>query len=65
MPSPFKTVGAVVCLVFALGFAAPNAQADTFTLVSNTDVCGGACLLPTAPDVTFPSPPTMPQRASA
>ena len=31
MPSLFKTVGAVLCLVFALCFAAPNAHADTFT----------------------------------
>jgi PEP-CTERM motif-containing protein len=31
LPSLFKTVGAVVCLVFALCFAAPNAHADTFT----------------------------------
>src|SRR5260370_1013455 len=31
MPSLFKTVVAVVCLVFALCFAAPNAHADSFT----------------------------------
>lgn len=30
MPSLFKTLGAVVCLVFALSFAAPNAAADEF-----------------------------------
>jgi hypothetical protein len=30
MPSLFKTVGAVLCLVFALGLAAPNAVADEF-----------------------------------
>jgi hypothetical protein len=30
MPSLFKTVGAVLCLVFALCFAAPNAVADEF-----------------------------------
>jgi hypothetical protein len=30
MPSLFKTVGAVLCLVFALCFAAPNAHADEF-----------------------------------
>jgi len=31
MPTLFKTIGAVFCLVFALGFAAPNAHADSFT----------------------------------
>jgi hypothetical protein len=31
MPGLFKTIGAVVCLVFALSFVAPNAHADTFT----------------------------------
>jgi hypothetical protein len=30
MPSLFKTLGAVLCLVFALCFAAPNAVADEF-----------------------------------
>ena len=59
MPSQFKTLGAVVCLVFALGFAAPYAQADSFTPVFNTTGCVGTCLLPTALDVTFPSPTTM------
>ena len=54
MLSPFKTVGAVVCLVFALCFAAPYAQADSFTPVFT---CSGSCLfLPTALDVSFPSP---------
>ncbi|SRR5713101_7496134 len=33
MPSLFKTIGAVLCLVFALCFAAPNARADTVTLI--------------------------------
>ena len=31
MPSLFKALGAVLCLVFALCLAAPNAHADTFT----------------------------------
>jgi hypothetical protein len=31
MPSLFKTIGAVVCLVFALCFAAPTAHADSLT----------------------------------
>jgi hypothetical protein len=31
MPSLFKTVGAVLCLAFALCFVAPNAHADSFT----------------------------------
>src|SRR5882724_976546 len=34
MPSLFKTVGAVLCLVFALCFAAPNAHADYIYTVS-------------------------------
>jgi hypothetical protein len=45
---------AVLCLVFALFFAAPNAYADSFTPIFT---CTGTCvaqLLPTAPDVTFP-----------
>jgi hypothetical protein len=57
MSKSLKTLGAVVGLVFALSFAAQNAHADTFTPVFNTTGClGGPCLLPTAPDVTFPSP---------
>ena len=59
MPSLFKTVGAVLCLVFALCFAAPNAHADSFTPIFTTTGCVGTCLLPTALDVTFPSPTTM------
>ena len=31
MANLFKTIGAVLCLVFALFFAAPNAHADSFT----------------------------------
>jgi len=59
MLSPFKTLGAVLCLVCALCFAAPNAQGDSFTPVFTTTGCFGTCLLPTAPDVTFPSPTTI------
>jgi len=60
MSKSLKTLGAVVGLVFALSFAAQNAHGDTFTPVFNTTGClGGPCLLPTAPDVTFPSPTTM------
>ena len=60
MSKSLKTLGAVVGLVFALSFAAQNAHADTFTPVFNATGClGGPCLLPTAPDVTFPSPTTM------
>jgi hypothetical protein len=40
MPSLFKTVGAVFCLVFAFSFAAPNAHADSFTY-SYTDTFFG------------------------
>jgi hypothetical protein len=59
MPSLFKTVGAVLCLVFALCFAVPNASADSFTPIFTTFGCSGTCLLPTALDVTFPSPTTI------
>jgi len=54
MPTLFKPVGAVLCLVFALCFAAPNAHADSFTPIFT---CTGTCLapLPTAPDITFPA----------
>jgi hypothetical protein len=54
MLQPIKTIGAVLCLVFALSFAAPNAHADSYTA---TFTCTGTCVsLPTAPDVIFPSP---------
>jgi hypothetical protein len=56
MPSPFKTLGAVLCLVFALCFSAPNAYGDSFTPIFTTSTCSGICALPTAADVTFPSP---------
>ena len=60
MSKLFRTLGAVACLVFALSFAANNAHADTFTPVFNTTGClAGPCPLPTAPEVTFPSPTTM------
>ena len=60
MPSPIKAFGAALCLIFALSFAAPSAKADSFTPVFSTTGCNaGPCLLPTAPDVTFPSPSTM------
>jgi len=59
MPSLSKTIGAVLCLVFALCFAAPNANADSYTPIFTTTGCTGTCALPTAPDVTFPSPTTI------
>jgi hypothetical protein len=62
MPSLFRSLGGVLCLAFALSFAAPNAQADSFTPVFNTSTCFnrlGPCPLPIAPDVTFPSPTTI------
>jgi hypothetical protein len=60
MSKSFKTLAAAVGLVFALSFAAHNAHADTFTPVFDTTGClAGPCLLPTAPEVTFPSPTTM------
>src|SRR5229473_6877060 len=54
MPTLFKPIGAVLCLVFALCFAAPNAHGDSFTPIFT---CTGTCLapLPTAPAVTFPA----------
>jgi hypothetical protein len=51
MPHPFKTLGAVLRLVFALCFAAPNAHADTFTPIFTTTGHSGPCQLPTAPDI--------------
>jgi hypothetical protein len=54
MPSLFKTVGAVLCLAFALCFAAPNAHADSYSATFTVTV--GLAPLPTALDVTFPSP---------
>ena len=60
MPTLSKPIGAVLCLVFALCFAAPNAHADSFTpsftCPGGGSGCFGPVLLPTAPDVTFPSP---------
>ena len=52
MRTLIKPIGAVLCLVFALCFAAPNAHADSFTPIFT---CTGTCLapLPTAPAVTF------------
>ena len=54
MPTLFKPIGAVLCLVFAVCFAAPNAHGDSFTPIFT---CTGTCLapLPTAPDITFPA----------
>jgi hypothetical protein len=40
MLSPFKTLGAVVCLVFALCFAAPNAVADQFVYTVTSTLSG-------------------------
>ena len=39
--------------------AAPSAHADSFAPIFTTNGCTGTCLLPTALDVTFPSPTTM------
>lgn len=60
MPKSFKALGAVVAFAFAASFGANDARADAFTPVFNTTGClSGPCLLPTAPEVTFPSPTTM------
>ena len=57
MPSLFKPIVAVLCLVFALCFTAPNAHADSYTA---TFTCNGTCAsLPTATDVSFPAPFTI------
>jgi TPR repeat protein len=50
MSSPFKALGAVLCPVFALCFAAQNAHAETFTPIFETTGCSGFCQLPRAPD---------------
>jgi hypothetical protein len=54
IPTLFKPISAVLCLVFALCFAAPNAHGDSFTPIFT---CTGTCPapLPTAPDMTFPA----------
>ena len=42
MPRPVETLGAVLCLVFALCFAAPNAHADTlFTYMYTASLGSG------------------------
>lgn len=57
MPSLFKTAGAVLGLTFALFFAAPYAQADSYPA---TFTCSGTCIsTPTAPEVTFSTPTTI------
>jgi hypothetical protein len=38
---------------------APSAHADSFTPIFTTTGCSGTCALPTALDVSFPSPTTM------
>ena len=52
MPNPFKTLGAALCLVFALGFAALNAHAAAVTPIFTTTGCSGSCQQPTAPGDT-------------
>jgi hypothetical protein len=49
----------IMLAVLLVAIGAPNARADAFTPVFTTNGCSGTCLLPTAPDVTFPSPTTM------
>jgi len=60
MSTLFKTVGAVLCLVFALCFATPakadSLYAPTFTC---TAILGFCASLPTATDVSFPAPTTI------
>ena len=53
MLSPFKTLGAVTCLVFALSFAAPNVHADTVT--NYTINFTGGSPLPTSGSFTYDS----------
>ena len=54
-----KLLPAVVAILF-LAVIAPNVRADSVSTVTfTTDGCSGACTLPTATDVTFPSPTTM------
>src|SRR5258707_1117910 len=50
----FKAIDAVLCLIFALSFAAPNAHADSYS--ATFTVSGFLVTAPTALDVTFPSP---------
>ena len=49
----------LVLAVMVVAVSAPNAHGDSFSPVFTTTGCTGTCLLPTAPDVTFPSPTTI------
>jgi hypothetical protein len=49
----------IILAVLFLAVIAPNVRADSFTPTFTTDGCSGFCLLPSATDVTFPSPTTM------
>jgi hypothetical protein len=49
----------IILAVLLVAIGAPNAHADSFTPIFTTDGCSGTCALPTALDVTFPSPTTI------
>ncbi|HXN72148.1 MAG TPA: PEP-CTERM sorting domain-containing protein [Candidatus Acidoferrales bacterium] len=54
-----KLLSMILAVLF-LAVIAPNVRADSVSTVTfTTDGCSGACTLPTATDVTFPSPTTM------
>jgi PEP-CTERM motif-containing protein len=45
--------------VLLVAIGAPSAHADTYTPIFTTTGCSGTCALPTALDVTFPTPTTI------
>jgi hypothetical protein len=49
----------IILALLALAVIAPNVRADSSTPTFTTEGCTGVCALPTATDVTFPSPTTM------
>jgi uncharacterized membrane protein len=58
MLSPFKTLGAVVCLVFALRFAAPNAADEfvyTYTVTFGPAIFGATFTTDPMGSVTAPT----------
>jgi TPR repeat protein len=52
MAHPFKTLGAALCLVFALCLAVLDAHAAAVSPIFTTIGCSGDCQLPTAPDAS-------------
>jgi PEP-CTERM motif len=49
----------IMLAVLLVAIGAPSAHADSYTPIFTTTGCSGTCALPTALDVTFPSPATI------